>query len=107
MHLYEENFVKFWLVDIFNFRSSMLPCLGFFSFLTYAQSASYQAGFPAPASGAPDLPNTIDLNPTIDSRFRKIGNRSSWLNKQIRHVPFEKAKELYVRWLAASPFYCH
>ena len=53
MHLYEENFVKFWLVDIFNFRSSMFPCLTFFSFLTYTQSASSRAGFPAPASGAP------------------------------------------------------
>ena len=27
MHLFEENFLKLWLVDIFNFRSSILLCL--------------------------------------------------------------------------------
>jgi len=48
--------------------------------------------------------NTTNLNLIINPRFRKIGNRSSWLNNKIRHVPFEKAKELYVRWLLASPF---
>ncbi|KIM28311.1 hypothetical protein M408DRAFT_329417 [Serendipita vermifera MAFF 305830] len=27
--------------------------------------------------------------------FKQIGTRSTWLSKQIRHVPFEKAKALY------------
>jgi hypothetical protein len=25
MHLYEDSFVKFWFVDIFNFRESIIP----------------------------------------------------------------------------------
>jgi hypothetical protein len=54
MHLYEESFFKFWLVDIFNFRSLMLPCLGSFPFLIFTQSTSYRAGFQAPTSGAAD-----------------------------------------------------
>lgn len=33
MHLFEENCVKFWFVDIFNFRSSMFPCLSVCSLL--------------------------------------------------------------------------
>jgi hypothetical protein len=38
MHLYEENFVKFWLVDIFNFRSSILPCFRI-SLFSYTHSS--------------------------------------------------------------------
>jgi hypothetical protein len=56
MHLYEENFVKLWFVDIFNFRTSMLLRREISCFLIYAQSASYQAGFQAPVSGAADPP---------------------------------------------------
>jgi hypothetical protein len=35
MHLYEESFFKFWLVDIFNFRSLMLLYLVSFFLLIF------------------------------------------------------------------------
>jgi hypothetical protein len=61
MHLHEESFFKFWLVDIFNFCSLMLLCLGTLSFLISTQCISYRAGFQAPASGVADPQILIQL----------------------------------------------
>jgi hypothetical protein len=68
MHLYEDNFVKFWFVDIFNFRSSMFPCLGVCSLLTSTQSVSSRVGFREPVSGTEDPPIVLilPLTPIIE-----------------------------------------
>jgi len=78
MHLFDEAFLKFWFVDVFNFRASPLS-LGTFRSM-HAQFALYQVGFLVPSLGRSD-PFIREIRRLMASTGELVNARPGCANK--------------------------